>query len=154
MNFSVQTRLLPTPYFVIFRLSICAQLTNVRITRFLLAISSLLNSPLTASPSVPHLAGKVHHSGARGIPLTTSPKLHVVGCGHQLYMFFSTGLHRDAMHTFTPIRGSRTHVSPFFSFWSLVFMISVFGSLYPHALPPSASPAMLFAGDCAKRVPF
>lgn len=72
--------------------------------------------------------------------LSSSPKLHV-SCDH-LYMLSSTRLHRDAMHTFTPIRAC-THVCPVFSFGSLDFMISVFGSLYPHALPPSASPAML-----------
>ncbi len=49
--------------------SISPQLTNVRLTRSLLAISSLLSPPHYGfSERSPDLAGKVHHSGARGIP--------------------------------------------------------------------------------------
>jgi hypothetical protein len=99
-------------------LSICAQLTNVRITRSLLAISSLLNPPHYGfSERPPDLAGKVHYSGARGIPFTAllpHPSCMSLAAITWLYMSFSTGLRRDAMHTFTPIRGSCTHVCPFF----------------------------------------
>jgi hypothetical protein len=35
---------------------------------------------------------------------------------------------------FHPLEAHALMFVPFFSFWSLVFMISVFGSLYPHAL--------------------
>jgi hypothetical protein len=75
--------------------SICAQLTNVRITRSLLAISSLLNPPLITafSKRLPDLAGKVHHSGARGIPFTAllpHPSCMSLAAITWLYMLFST----------------------------------------------------------------
>lgn len=93
--------------------SICAQLTNVRPTRSLLAISSLLNPHYGFSGRSPDLAGNVHYSGARGIPFTASlphPSCMSLATIIRLYILFSTGPLRDAMHTFTLLRGSCIHV--------------------------------------------
>jgi hypothetical protein len=102
-------------------LSICAQLTNVRITRSLLVISSLLNSPHYGfSERPPDLAGKVRYDGARGIPFTAllpHPSCMSLAAITWLYMLFPTGLRRDDMHTFTPIRRSCTRVYPVFFFF-------------------------------------
>jgi hypothetical protein len=88
----------------------------MRITRSLLAISSLLKPPhYDFSERQPDLAGKVHYSGARGIPfmaLLPRPSCMSSAAITWPYMLFSTGLRRDVMHTFTPIRGSCTHVCP------------------------------------------
>jgi len=65
--------------------SICAQLTNVRITRSLLAISTLLNPPLRLLRASPRFGWesssrwRTRHSFHSS---TSSLKLHVVDCDH------------------------------------------------------------------------
>jgi len=121
MNFSsVQIRLHWVPYSVMFVLdafSICTHLTNVRLSRTRLAITSLLMPFITTfPPSVSHsrLDWKGSSLVRTGVPLhslTSSLKLHVVACDH-LSVHYPPQLGTpDLTRTFTRIRVSQIWIA-------------------------------------------
>ena len=129
--------------------SICERLTNVRPTRILLAISSLLTSLHYGlrSERLPLLAERVHFPGARGILFTAflpHPGCMSLAAISWLYMLSTTS---DYAVTLCSCCVSRFVLEP-----GLRDLDAQ--EAYTLALPSSASPAVLFAGDCANLSPF
>ena len=164
MNFlSVQTCLFRTPYFVIYRSiasSICTHLTNVRLTRSLLATSSLLTSLITASPTVPRfrlgkfiILTRAHETSFSG--LTSSPKLHVVGVRSPVYVIHYRRLRHTHVYIHSHSRLMHSCLSLFFVPEPGLHDLAIRKLIPSHSsVPGYARNAFAFAGDCAKHVPF
>lgn len=160
MNFSsVQTRLFRPPYFVIFYHQ-CV--LDLRASDKRAPDPHIIGYLKPAYPPhygltskrLPLLAGEVHCSGARGVPFTAFlPHPGCMPLADIIWLYMLSTTNDYAVTLYTRSHAFNARVLSRILFWTLDFTILV-STGRKLALSSSASPAVLFAGDCANLPPF